>query len=283
VSVHLVGAIAKRATGVRWVADLRDSIAHPHRRVESRLVRAKEWTVGRVGRLVARRADGIVAVSDAIAEEARALGPSGPVRTIANGADFDDFDGLEYRRSERFRITHTGSFFGKRDPRPFLTALAKSGLDVEARFVGDFRSADRAWARERGLDDRLSLVPYAPRREALKLQRDSEALLLLIPEAAGRGKGVLSGKVFEYLAAERPILALVPPEGAAAELIRETGAGVVVAPEDVDGIAAALGGLESEWRGGRLDGTPLSDEWKARLSRRARTQEYVEFLREVAR
>jgi glycosyltransferase involved in cell wall biosynthesis len=283
VSVHLVGAIAKRATGVRWVADLRDSIAHPHRRVESRLVRAKEWTAGRVGRLVARRADGIVAVSDAIAEEARALGPSGPVRTIANGADFDDFDGLEYRRSERFRITHTGSFFGKRDPRPFLTALAKSGLDVEARFVGDFRSADRAWARERGLDDRLSLVPYAPRREALKLQRDSEALLLLIPEAAGRGKGVLSGKVFEYLAAERPILALVPPDGAAAELIRETGAGVVVAPEDVDGIAAALGGLESEWRGGRLDGTPLSDEWKARLSRRARTQEYVEFLREVAR
>jgi glycosyltransferase involved in cell wall biosynthesis len=282
VSVHLVGAITKRATGVRWVADLRDSVAHPHRRVESRLVRAKEWTAGRVGRLVARRADGIVAVSDAIADEARALGSRGPVTTIANGSDFDDFDGLQYRRSDRFRITHTGSFFGKRDPRPFLTAVAKSGLDVEARFVGDFRSADRAWARERGLDDRLSLVPYAPRREALKLQRDSDALLLLIPEAAGRGKGVLSGKVFEYLAAERPILALVPPDGAAAELIRETGAGVVVAPEDVDGIAAALVGLESEWRGGRLDGTPLSDEWKARLSRRARTQEYVDFLREVA-
>jgi glycosyltransferase involved in cell wall biosynthesis len=282
VSVHLVGAITKRATGVRWVADLRDSVAHPHRRVESRLVRAKEWTAGRVGRLVARRADGIVVVSDAIADEARALGSRGPVTTIANGSDFDDFDGLQYRRSDRFRITHTGSFFGKRDPRPFLTAVAKSGLDVEARFVGDFRSADRAWARERGLDDRLSLVPYAPRREALKLQRDSDALLLLIPEAAGRGKGVLSGKVFEYLAAERPILALVPPDGAAAELIRETGAGVVVAPEDVDGIAAALVGLESEWRGARLDGTPLSDEWKARLSRRARTQEYVDFLREVA-
>jgi glycosyltransferase involved in cell wall biosynthesis len=245
-------------------------------------VRAKEWTAERVARLVARRADGIVAVSEAIAEEARSLGPRGPVTTIANGSDFDDFDGLDYRPGERFRITHTGSFFGKRDPRPFLTALAASGLDVEARFVGDFRSADRAWARDRGLDDRLRLLPYAPRREALQLQRDSEALLLLIPEAGGRGKGVLSGKVFEYLAAERPILALVPPEGAAAELIRETGAGVVVAPDDVDGIRTALAGLESDWREGRLNGTPLSDEWRRRLSRRTRTEEYAEFLREVA-
>ena len=140
----------------------------------------------------------------------------------------------------------------RRLTRTALVALAKSGLDVDARFVGDFRSADRGWARERGLDDRMTFVPYAPRREALRLQRDSEALLLLIPEAAGRGKGVLSGKVFEYLAAERPILALVPPDGAAAELIRETGAGVVVAPEDVDGIASALAGLEADWREGRL-------------------------------
>jgi glycosyltransferase involved in cell wall biosynthesis len=281
-SLHLIGAIVKRTTGARWVADVRDSlVAHPHRRAESRLVRAKEWTAAAVARLVARRADGIVAVSEAIADEIRALEPRADVTTIANGSDFDDFDGLEYQRGDRFRITHTGSFFGKRDPRPFLTALARSGLDVEARFVGDFRSVDRAWARERKLDDRLRLLPYAPRREALRLQRDSEALLLLIPEAAGRGKGVLSGKVFEYLAAERPILALVPPDGAAAALIRETGAGVVVAPEDIDGIGNALAGLEAEWRAGRLNGTPLTDEWKRRLSRRTRTEEYAAFLRKV--
>jgi glycosyltransferase involved in cell wall biosynthesis len=283
-SVHLTGAIAKRATGVRWVADLRDSlVAHPHRRAESRLVRAKEWTAERVAGLVARRADGIVAVSDAIADEVRALGPSRPVLTIANGSDFDDFDGLEYRPGERFRITHTGSFFGKRDPRPFLTALAETGLDVEARFLGDFRSADRDWADALGLGDRLRLLPYAPRRESLRLQRDSEALLLLIPEAAGRGKGVLSGKVFEYLAAERPVLAVVPPEGAAAELIRETGAGVVAAPDDIDGIRRALVELEASWRAGRLNGTALSEEWRRRLSRRTRAEEYAAFLEEVSR
>jgi glycosyltransferase involved in cell wall biosynthesis len=283
-SVHLIGALAQRATDAAWVADLRDSlVAHPHRRAESRLVRAKEWTAERVARLVARNADGIVAVSDAIADETRALRPKGSVVTIANGSDFDDFDGLEYRPGERFRLTHTGSFFGKRDPRPFLTALAESGLDVEARFLGDFRSADRAWAEELGLGDRLQLLPYAPRRESLELQRDSEALLLLIPDAGGRGKGVLSGKVFEYLAAERPILAVVPPDGAAAELIRETGAGVVAAPDDVEGIRSALVELEASWRAGRLNGTPLSDAWRQRLSRRTRAEDYAAFLAEVAR
>jgi glycosyltransferase involved in cell wall biosynthesis len=283
-SVHLVGAVAKRVTGVRWVADLRDSLgAHPHRRAESRLVRAKEWTSERTARLVARHADGIVAVSDAIAAEIGALEPRGPVTTIANGSDFDDFDGIEYRRSERFRITHAGSFFGKRDPRPFLTALAGSGLDVEARFLGDFRSADRVWAEELDLGDRLRLLPYAPRRQSLELQRDSDALLLLIPDAGGRGKGVLSGKVFEYLAAERPILAVVPTDGAAAELIRETGAGLVVAPDDVAGIRAALAHLEELWRAGKLNGTPLSDEWRTRLSRRTRSREYAAFLEQVTR
>ena len=106
---------------------------------------------------------------------------------------------------------------------------------------------------ELGLGDRLELIPYVPRRRSLELQRDSEALLLLIPEAAGRGKGVLSGKVFEYLAAERPVLAVVPPDGAAAGLIRETGAGVVAPPEDVEAIAQALAELHGGWRDGELN------------------------------
>src|SRR3990172_798859 len=141
-SVHLVGAAVKRATGARWLADLRDSIvAHPHRRGESAAVRLKERTAGGVARLVARSADAVSCVSEAIAEEVRGLEPRGPVVTIPNGCDFDDFAGLDYRPGERFRITHTGSFFGKRDPRPFLQALHDSGLDAVARFLRHFPSS----------------------------------------------------------------------------------------------------------------------------------------------
>jgi glycosyltransferase involved in cell wall biosynthesis len=283
-SVHLVGAAVKRSTGIPWVADLRDSVvAHPHRDAERLLVRAKEQGEHAIAKLIARSANAIVGVSDAISEEMRERNPKGPVVTIANGSDFDDFAGLEHAPSDRLRITHAGSFFGKRDPRPFLTALQQSGLDdVSVRFLGDFRSADREWAEQLGLGDRLELIPYAPRRRSLELQRDSDALLLLIPEAGGRGKGVLSGKVFEYLAAERPILAIVPPEGAAADLLRQTGAAVVVAPDDVEGMTAALRELHVRWKAGTLAGAPLSEEWRRKLSRRTRVEELAQLLETLA-
>lgn len=271
-SVHLAGAAARRLPGVRWVADLRDSLVrHSQRRRELR-------GEARLARLVAEQADAIVGASRAIADEMRTLDPRGPVVEIGNGCDFEDFGGLEYHPAGRFRITHVGSFMGRRSPRAFLDALAATDADVVARFAGDFRAADREYAAGLGLGDRVQVLPYLTRRQALALQRDSDALLLLIPEAGGRGRGVLSGKVFEYLAAERPILAAVPPDGEAAALIREVGAGVVVAPDDVEGAAAALRDLHARWSAGGLSGSPLAPGTRARLSRRARAEELAALL-----
>jgi glycosyltransferase involved in cell wall biosynthesis len=93
---------------------------------------------------------------------------------------------------------------------------------------------------------------------------------------------VLSAKVFEYLAAERPILAAVPTDGAAADLIRETGAGTVIAPDDVEGLRAAIESLNADYRRGRLNGTRLSPALRERLSRRTRSQELAELIRGLA-
>jgi glycosyltransferase involved in cell wall biosynthesis len=281
-SIHFVGAAVQKATGARWLADLRDPlVANQHRRADTAATRARQAANEQLARLVTRRADAVSCVSEAIADEVRTLDPRGIVRTIANGCDFDDFAGLEYRPTSRFRITHTGSFFGKRDPRPFLQAFHDSQLDAVARFVGDFRSSDLEFATALGLGDRLQLVEYAPHAESLRLQRDSEANLLLVPDAGGRGKGVLSGKVFEYLAAGRPILAAVPPDGAAAALIRETRSGTVVAPDDVDGIRVALEVLHARFLDGGVPAVELSEKTRDRLSRRTRVEEMAELLRVI--
>jgi glycosyltransferase involved in cell wall biosynthesis len=92
---------------------------------------------------------------------------------------------------------------------------------------------------------------------------------------------VLSGKVFEYLAAGRPILAVVPPDGAAAALIRETGAGVVVAPDDAEGIEGALAEMHARYEDRGLLSVELPREVKERLSRRARVEETAELLRSL--
>ncbi len=279
VSVHLLGALVKRRTGVRWVADVRDSIlAKEDRAVERWLVRTKEQLQGRVAPFVARNADAAVAVTETIAGELRQFNPSLPVAVIPNGCDFEDFEGLEYRPTDTFRITHTGSFFGKRDPRPFLEALATSDTAIVAHFVGDFRPRDREWAAGLGLGKRLELTPFLPHHETLALQRDSEALLLLLPELGERGRDIPSGKLYEYLAAARPILAAVPPDGSAAAIVRQTGAGIVVPPDDVSAISEALGTLVARWRAGDLPDVSLSEEQRERFSRTTRARELADFL-----
>jgi glycosyltransferase involved in cell wall biosynthesis len=274
ISVHLAGLAGQRA-GATWVADLRDSFLSPDRR---RHIRGE----ARLQRLVARHADAVTAATDGFADEMRALRPRGPVEVIENGSDFEDFDGLEYHQGERFRLTHTGSFASRRDARPFFEALARVNGNVVARFVGGFRAADEPLVKELGLGDKLEIVPFQPHEDVVRLQRDSEALLLLLADWGEAGLKIQSAKLFEYLAADRPILAVVPPDGEAAALVRKLGAGPVVAPGDVDGIAAALNELERRWRDGRLQPPALTEAERAGLSRRERAERLAALIRRVS-
>jgi hypothetical protein len=104
-------------------------------------------------------------------------------------------------------------------------------------------------------------------------------LLLLVPRAGGRGLSILSGKVYEYLASERPVLALVPPEGAAAELLRATGAAWIADPDDSEAIRESLRSARDAWADGRLEERTLDPDWRARLDRRTRAAEMAEILR----
>jgi glycosyltransferase involved in cell wall biosynthesis len=287
-SVHLIGAAIARRAGARLVTDFRDSwLAHPHRRYERRSVRAKRAAEARMARRLMRRTDAITAVTDAIRAEAVSLAPPGvPAAIVPNGVDFAAFEGLPYEPSDRLRLVHAGSFFGERSPRPFLGALRgllddrpELGGRIEARFLGAFRPADRDWAAGLELGDALRIEGFQPHAETRRAMAGADALLLLIPQAGGRGRSVLSGKVYEYVAAGRPILALVPPDGAAAALVRDTAAGVVADPDDPGAIRAALEELVQAWEAGPLTRPPLPEAWRDRLDRRGQAKAVAVLLR----
>jgi glycosyltransferase involved in cell wall biosynthesis len=292
-SVHLIGAAVAAATHVPWVADLRDSwLDHPHRSYEGRGVRAKRAVERRMARTVARRASAIVAVTEPIAAEMRALDPSAPGKThvIGHGVDLDDFSGLDHVPADRFTIVHTGAFFGQRSPRAFLTGLRdllqrRPDLRgrVRARFIGDLRATDREWAGTLGIDDAWEETGFVPFRDSVAAQRAADALLLLIPHNNGRGDTIVSGKVYEYLAARRPVLAAVPPGGAAADLVRSAGAGEVVDSDDAAAQSRALENLVDRRDGAGLPDIALPDDLRARMTRRARAEELAEVLRGVVR
>lgn len=290
-SAHLIGAAVAAAARVPWVADLRDSwLDHPHRTYESRGLRAKRAVERRMARMVARRASAIVAVTEPIAAEMRALDPSAPgkTRVIGHGVDFDDFTGLDHAPADRFTVVHTGAFFGRRTPRPFLTGvrdLLERRPDLRGhlrvRFVGDLRATDREWAHTLGIDDAWEETGFVPFRDAVAEQRAADALLLLIPHNNGRGDTVVSGKVYEYLAARRPVLAAVPPGGAAADLVRAAGAGDVVDADDAAAQSRALEALVDRRSGDGLPDIELPGELRERMTRRARAAELAEVLHGV--
>jgi hypothetical protein len=75
---------------------------------------------------------------------------------------------------------------------------------------------------------------------------------------------------------------VVPPDGAAAKLIRDTNAGIVVAPDDVEGMTRSLRELHGRWQAGSLTEPPLSQAWRDRVSRRTRVEELARLLETLA-
>jgi len=273
-SVHLIGAAAKRAVGVPWVADVRDSIvSNAHRRFDIRGERT-------LARLVGRYADAVVGASAGIAQELSGLGPQ-YVSVVESGCDVYDHAPLLHRAGNGMLVTHTGSFLGRRDPRPFCAALAASSTDIAARFVGTFRQRDADFVSSLGLASRVELISSVTHAQALAFQRNSDVLLLIVPEADGRGNHVLTGKLFEYLAAAKPVLAAVPTDGEAARLVERAGAGIVVSPDDVGAIARALAQFHQRWLRGGLTDVVLPPEIRKSLSWSERTAKLNQVLESV--
>jgi glycosyltransferase involved in cell wall biosynthesis len=214
--------------------------------------------------------------------------------TIPNGYSPDEFEALgdggpDPARSlpGQFAMTYTGSLYMWRDPTGVMVALRRlfdegtiTPGEVVLNLVGRCQVARgrsvQAIASELGLDTVVRVPGPVSRREALRYLVHSDLLLLL---AEGLTLQV-PGKAYEYLRARRPVLALAP-EGATADLIRETRAGVVVAPDDVPAIAAAIERFVRLWRAGRPH-RGADPELVRRFDRRALTARFAALFSQVA-
>jgi glycosyltransferase involved in cell wall biosynthesis len=243
-SVHAVGLAVRRRCA--WLADFRDGWRfEPHRPPFP--TAAQERLDAALERTVVRRADAVVAATEPIAVDFRErLGVEAAY--VPNGWDprLDvTLPDLGRPGSEEGWVTiaHTGGLSGARgrDPRPFLRALAafnaRSDGSPRLRLVlaGRKSTADERLLAEADLGDAVHHLGLLDRAGAVALQRSADALLLL----TGDDRSEATGKLFEYLQAGRPILALA--EGnEAARIVTETRTGLTVAPDDEAAIAAVL-------------------------------------------
>jgi glycosyltransferase involved in cell wall biosynthesis len=276
-SLALAGALLARRTHLPWIADWRDPwLEHADLDLGRRAVRARTALARPLARAATARMTAATAVNEAIATEIRALRPDLPVAVIPNGVDLEELDEIEARPADRCTLVFSGYFFGDRHPRALLEGLAdllaarpELRARLRLRFLGSFREEDRRYVAAAGLGDVVAIEGNRPRREVLQAQRDAHVLVAFMQDAGGRGHAFVPAKVWEYLAAERPILALVPPAGRAAEVLRSYGTGELVAPGDREGARAALERLVARWEAGTLAGRPLAPEIRRRISRAA--------------
>ena len=276
-SVHLTALVLNRLRRVPWIADLRDPWAWYDLPVDPPELWS-DWMNAKLEKLMVRYATRMVCVTPAVTTTYKDKYPDSPPDkwvTIPNGFDLDEFDGLGIvSRAERFTISYVGGFDHQRSPDLLLKAIAElisnGTLDPEriaVRFVGTCEYTNgrhtAALIREFGLSDIANVVSLLPRPQALRELLSAHVLLLL----AGDHRLSVAAKVYEYLASGQPILA-ISNEGSAADIIRRTGAGRVVAPNDLEGAKSAI----AHWYGNYLKSGSAIETGKPELS--SATREY---------
>ena len=207
---------------------------------------------------------------------------------ITNGYDADDFSSIPSvnRKSHKFTIVHTGSFFALRAPKYFLKALRllldeipSLKEDIEVVFAGRLEARDERIIHDLGLEDVVKLMGYISHQEAISLLSNSDVILLILASAES---SVYPGKIFEYLAIGKPVLALVPPDGISAGLIRKTKTGVVVNPEDVTTIKNEIRRMYEQYKKRTLAVNPDLSVIR-QYERKTLTRDLAVVLNEVVR
>jgi glycosyltransferase involved in cell wall biosynthesis len=280
-SAHVAGLSLKRRFGLPWVADFRDpwvgrATYRPptplHDRAQRRLEQA-----------VLESADCVTMVSEAMIEEYRRRYPALPEDRLAllpNGYDADDFRraaaplaGRPEPDRSRFLLLHAGQLAHRPTVRTVLEAVRRLRREEPAtadrlrvRFLGGNEELDPRVVSRAGFAPVLEILPSAPHLESVAAMRAADALLLL--GHGGRGDALIyTGKIYEYVASGRPILAVLDP-GPAADLIGRLGAGVVIRPGDVAGAVSALRDWVARFVSGERPATSIPAGILATLDRR---------------
>ncbi|MEO2061777.1 MAG: glycosyltransferase [Christiangramia sp.] len=229
-SLHLIGLELKKDTGIRWIADFRDPWTQIGYHEKLKLTASSRKKHEKLEKKVLNAADDILVTSYTTREEFESK-TNRPVHLITNGFDTE----IEQQNTEHseFWISHIGSLLAGRNPENLWLALSEL-LDENEDFRKKFRlklagrisDSVLESIQVAGLQEFLENKGYISHSEALKLQRQSSVLLLLEINSE-ETKGIIPGKVFEYLSANKPILAVGPANWDAEQILKKTLAGSV--------------------------------------------------------
>ncbi len=225
-SMHITGLMLEHRYSIPWIADFRDPWTKIYYYANQPRIPHVKLIDAYLERRVLHEADVVVTVSPEIKRQLLKSRGKDKIAVIYNGFDSDDFKNLSnHPDRKKFRLTYVGSFKASQNINTLwhiLSQLCHNNTFAsvfELLLVGNVDREIVDSINASNLDSYVQFTGYLSHRDATYLMTQSNVLLFIVPDVKGK-EGIITGKIFDYLAALRPILAIGPPQGDAAAILK---------------------------------------------------------------
>lgn len=254
-SSQLIGLALKQQFGIRWIADVRDPWTDIYYYKDLQHTAWAKKKDARYEREVIEQSDALLVTSSDTKRLFLAKAPqveSGKIKVLPNGFDEEDFKDPSTPPTDAFVITYTGTITEAYNIEMFLKALSEvagrhADIPFRLRFVGKISAPIHKQVVDSGLEPITEVIPFVPHSESVKYLLNSTILLMGIPDVENNFC-ILPGKLFEYLAANKPIICIGPLHSDADRIIDECGAGRVFHYAAYDLMVDHLDQLAQGWK-----------------------------------
>jgi len=283
-SMHRIGQLLAVKCNLPWIADFRDPWTNIDFYNDLKLTKWADRKHHLMEHDILKSASAVITISKSMAEEFNNICRRN-FTVITNGFDDDDvISSSKIMIDRKFSIAHIGSLVSSRNPLVLwetLKSIVDQDMDfrndLEIKLVGREDISVLESINKNGLAGFINKIEYLPHAEVIKVQQKSQVLLLLINNTPN-SKSILTGKFFEYLAANRPILCIGPSDGDAAAILKETNSGLVADFKDIQTIKEHILTYYHLYKSGKLFSESRNVE---KYSRKALTGKLVEVMNEV--
>jgi len=255
-SMHLIAQKLHKKNKLKWIADFRDpwTDLYYNKDFNERSFAKKKNKI--LEKSVLKNADCVLTVSESLKKQFSIN--ASRVEVITNGFDKEIRSAEDTVLDEMFTISYIGLLPKQSNPKLFFKVLQELCSqnedfknDLKLNFIGDISDDVRVEVLKNKLEENTNFKGYVDHKKAIEYQNKAQVLLLLIPNIE-KSKGILTGKLFEYLIAKRPILAIGPEDGDLAEIIKETHSGTLIDFSNHEKLSSEILKFYHQYKNGNL-------------------------------
>jgi hypothetical protein len=280
--MHLIAEKLKQKHQIKWLADFRDPWSDVYYQNEFKQQSFAKKKNLKIENSVLKNADCVLTVSNSLKKDLEKKSQN--VKVITNGFDDEVVSEEKHVLDTEFTISYIGLLPKQSNPKLLFEVLGKISSqnsdfkkDLKLNFIGDISEDVKVEIEKHNLIANSNFMGYVSHQTAIDYQNKSQVLLLLIPNVK-KAEGILTGKLFEYLTAKRPILAIGPENADLSEILENTNAGVVIGYDNETKLTSEIERLYHQYKNGSLE---VDSKNIAQYHRKNLTKELAQILKNL--